>query len=95
VWYVYRLHGIDLPRTVATQASAGRHVSREDVRPGDLVFFSTTGPGVTHVGIATSRETFVHSPNSRSAVRVEPLTSPYWSQRYAGARRLIGSTPVP
>lgn len=89
VWYVYRLHGVDLPRNVASQASVGRHVDREDIRPGDLVFFSTTGPGSTHVGIATSRDAFVHAPNSRGVVRVEPLTSPYWSQRYAGARRLI------
>jgi cell wall-associated NlpC family hydrolase len=95
VWYVYRLHGVDLPRTVATQAGVGRPVNREDVRPGDLVFFSTTGPGFSHVGIATSRDAFVHAPNSRSVVRVEPLTSPYWSQHYAGARRLIWPEPAP
>jgi len=88
VWYVYRLNGMELPRNVANQAGVGRHVNREDVRAGDLVFFSTTGPGLTHVGIATSRDTFVHAPNSRGVVRVEPLTSPYWSQRYGGARRL-------
>ena len=95
VWYVYRLHGVEVPRTVASQASAGRHVDRNDIRPGDLVFFSTTGPGITHVGIATSRDAFVHAPNSRSVVRVEPLTSPYWSQRYVGARRLVSSEPTP
>jgi cell wall-associated NlpC family hydrolase len=88
VWYVYRLHGVALPRNVARQAGVGRHVDREDIRPGDLVFFSTTGPGSTHVGIATSRDGFVHAPNSRGVVRVEPLTSPYWSSRYAGARRI-------
>jgi cell wall-associated NlpC family hydrolase len=88
VWFVYRQFGVELPRNVATQAGAGRHVEREDIQPGDLVFFSTTGPGFTHVGIATSRDAFVHAPNSRSVVRVEPLTSPYWSQRYAGARRI-------
>jgi cell wall-associated NlpC family hydrolase len=88
VRYVYGLHGVALPRTVASQASAGRHVDREDIQPGDLVFFSTTGPGITHVGMATSHDAFVHAPNSRGVVRVEPLTSPYWSQRYAGARRI-------
>jgi cell wall-associated NlpC family hydrolase len=95
VQYVYRLHGVELPRYVANQAGVGRHVDRSDIRPGDLVFFSTTGPGFTHVGIATSRDAFVHAPNSRSAVRIEPLTSPYWSKRYAGARRIVGSEPVP
>jgi len=94
VRYVYRLHGVELPRVVATQASVGQRVDRADIRPGDLVFFSTTGSGFTHVGIATSREAFVHAPNSRGVVRIEPLTSPYWSQHYAGARRLVLSTPA-
>jgi cell wall-associated NlpC family hydrolase len=89
VWYVYRLHGIELPRNVAKQAGAGRHVDRDDIQAGDLVFFTTTGPGFTHVGIATSRGAFIHAPNSRGVVRIEPLTSPYWSQRYAGARRIF------
>ncbi|MCX6546327.1 MAG: C40 family peptidase [Acidobacteria bacterium] len=95
VRYVYHLNGVELPRNVATQASMGQPVEREDIRPGDLVFFSTTGPGLTHVGIATSRDAFVHAPNSRGVVRVEPLTSPYWSQHYAGARRLGSSRPAP
>jgi len=88
VWYVYRLHGVALPRNVVNQAATGRHVDREDVRAGDLVFFRTIGSDLSHVGIATSRDAFIHAPNSRGVVRVEPLTSPYWSQRYAGARRV-------
>ena len=88
VLYVFKQHGIEVPRNVVHQASAGRHVERPDIRAGDLVFFSTTGPGFTHVGIATSRDSFIHAPNSHGVVRIEPLTSPYWSARYAGARRL-------
>ena len=88
VWYVYRLHGVALPRNVANQATVGRHVDREDVRAGDLVFFRTIGSDLSHVGIATSHDAFIHAPNSRGVIRVEPLTSPYWSQRYAGARRV-------
>jgi len=95
VRYVYRLHGVELPRNVATQANVGQHIDRGDIRPGDLVFFSTTGPGFTHVGIATSRDAFVHAPNSRGVVRVEPLTSAYWSQHYAGARRIVAAEPSP
>jgi len=88
VWYVFKQHGIAVPRGVVNQASAGRHVERASIRAGDLVFFSTTGPGFTHVGIATSRDSFIHAPNSHGVVRIEPLGSSYWSQRYAGARRL-------
>jgi cell wall-associated NlpC family hydrolase len=95
VRYVYRLHGVELPRNVATQAIVGEPVERENIRAGDLVFFRTTGSGFTHVGIATSRDAFVHAPNSRGVVRVEPLTSPYWSQHYVGARRLGSSRPAP
>jgi cell wall-associated NlpC family hydrolase len=91
VRYVYRLHGVELPRNVVTQGNVGQRVDRENIRAGDLVFFSTTGPGLTHVGIATSRDAFVHAPNSRGVVRVEPLTSTYWSQHYAGARRVLPS----
>ena len=95
VWYVYRQGGVDLPRNVTKQATAGRPVTREEVRAGDLVFFITTGPGITHVGMATSRDAFVHAPNSRGVVRVEALTSPYWSQRYAGARRVAVPDRLP
>ena len=88
VWFVYRQLGISVPRAVFNQAGAGRHVDREEVRAGDLVFFNTTGEGFTHVGIATGRDAFIHAPNSRGVVRIEPLNSPYWSQRYLGARRV-------
>lgn len=88
VWYVYRLHGVALPRNVVNQANAGRHVDRIEVRAGDLVFFRTMGSDLSHVGIATSHDAFIHAPNSRGVIRIEPLTSPYWSQRYAGARRV-------
>jgi len=88
VWYVYRAHGVMLPRNVAKQAAVGRHVGRGDIQAGDLVFFSTTAPGVTHVGLATSRDAFVHAPNSRGVVRIEMLTSAYWSAHFAGARRV-------
>ena len=63
-------------------------VSRDELRPGDLVFFSTVAPGVSHVGIALDDEEFVHAPNSRGVVRVERLTTEYWRTRFVGARRV-------
>ncbi|HEV3216419.1 MAG TPA: NlpC/P60 family protein, partial [Vicinamibacterales bacterium] len=59
--------------------------------PGDLLFFSTTGPGATHVAIALDSQRFVHAPNSTGVVRVETLSSGYWSARYVGARRITNS----
>jgi cell wall-associated NlpC family hydrolase len=55
---------------------------------GDLVFFSTTARGPTHVGIVVGGDQFVHAPGSGGVVRVERLTSPYWSRRLVGVRRV-------
>jgi cell wall-associated NlpC family hydrolase len=88
VQYVFAAHAIDVPRTVAEQYRVGVPVKLADLLPGDLVFFSTIGPGPTHVGIAISRDEFVHAPNSKGVVRVEPVDSPYWHDRFVGARRV-------
>ena len=91
VSYVLRQHGIVLPRTTADQFAAGQPVIRSDVSPGDLVFFSTIGPGPTHVGIvieAGDTPLFIHSPADGSSVRTERFDSPYWERRWAGARRI-------
>ena len=70
VSYVFARHGLQLPRTVAEQYSAGRRIRPAEVRPGDLVFFSTTGRGATHVGIATSvAGEFVHAPGTGGVAR--------------------------
>lgn len=88
VWYVFAEHGIRVPRTVAEQYRAGRSVPPSDLRAGDLVFFSTTDPGASHVGIVVGGDAFVHAPTSSGVVRVENLSASYWSSRYVGARRI-------
>ena len=70
------------------QFTAGERVSRDQVRAGDLVFFSTVAPGASHVGIALDDEEFVHAPNSQGVVRVERLNTDYWRKRFVGARRV-------
>ena len=89
VEYVFAQNGVALPRDVQQQWSVGRPVSRPDLRPGDLVFFSVTGRGASHVGIAAGSGTFVHAPSSRGRVRTEQLNAPYWSRRFVGARRIV------
>ena len=73
-------------RSVRTRARAS---STQDVRPGDLLFFRTSGRGPTHVGIALGPDRFVHAPNSRGEVRIEPLARRYWSERFLEARRVF------
>jgi cell wall-associated NlpC family hydrolase len=92
VRFVFAQQGLDIPRTVAEQFGAGRRIRTQDLQPGDLIFFSTTGPGATHVGIATEiAGEFVHAPGTGGAVRVDRIDSPYWRARIAGARRLFNA----
>lgn len=92
VAYVLGQHALEMPRTVAEQFAAGRPVSPDDLRAGDLVFFSTIGPGPTHVGIVVEtgeRLEFVHAPADGSQVRVERFDTDYWRRRWIGARRVL------
>jgi cell wall-associated NlpC family hydrolase len=92
VSYVLRQHAVDLPRTVAEQYAAGRSVAQDEIQAGDLVFFTTTGPGATHVGMVVStgaRWEFVHAPADGASVRIERFDAGYWQQRWIGARRVF------
>lgn len=88
-----RVARVDLPRTTREQFRVGRAVARPDLRPGDLVFFSTTGPGVSHVGVVTDTGRFAHASQSKG-VTYTALADDYWTRRYMGARRLL-SPPTP
>ena len=89
IWYVFRAHGVSMPRTVAEQSQWGTKVESAELRPGDLVFFTTTAPGPSHVGIVIGGDSFVHAPSSTGVVRVERLSTAYWSARYLFARRVV------
>jgi cell wall-associated NlpC family hydrolase len=90
--YVFAQHGVRLPRAVRDQFAAGDSVGADDLREGDLVFFTTDAPGASHVGIAVGGDAFVHAPSSTGVVRVERLSTRYWAQRFVGVRRV---TPEP
>jgi cell wall-associated NlpC family hydrolase len=86
--YVFGQHGVGLPREVRDQYRVGKTVKPEELSAGDIIFFTTTAPGPTHVGIAIGGDEFVHAPSSTGVVRVEHLGSSYWSPRFLAARRL-------
>ncbi len=79
--------GVQLPRVSSSMANVGQSVSRDELQPGDLVFFNTRGFRNSHVGIYLGNNEFLHAPRTGSSVRVEKLSN-YWSQRYNGARRI-------
>ena len=88
VRYVYEQHGVAMPRQVRDQFRVGKNVDRDRLEPGDLVFFSTTAPGASHVGIVIGGDQFIHAPSERGVVRVESLTQQYWASRFIGAKRV-------
>jgi len=86
--YVFAQYGITLPRAVRDQFQFGKPVRPDELTAGDIVFFTTTDPGPSHVAIAIGSDQFVHAPSSTGVVRVERLSSSYWSPRFIGARRV-------
>jgi cell wall-associated NlpC family hydrolase len=81
--------GLVLPRRVDEQATAAGlvPVRREDLKPGDLVFFNTLKRTFSHVGIYIGGGKFIHSPRTGSSVRTDDLSFAYWAKRFTGARR--------
>jgi cell wall-associated NlpC family hydrolase len=81
--------GLVLPRRADEQArSSGLlAVKREELKPGDLVFFNTMRRAFSHVGIYVGEGKFIHAPRSGGEVRVEDMRQAYWSKRFNGARR--------
>lgn len=81
--------GLVLPRRAEQQAAATQTIGRDDLKPGDLVFFNTLRRTFSHVGIYVGDGKFVHSPKPGAQVRVESLGVSYWSRRFDGARRVL------
>lgn len=85
--------GLLLPRRASEQAQATQVIGREDLQPGDLVFFNTMRRAFSHVGIYLGDGKFIHAPRSGARVRVEDMRAAYWQKRFTGARRVAVSAP--
>lgn len=78
-----------LPRTAKEQSQVGDAIDRNELKPGDLVFFNTMRRTFSHVGIYLGDNRFVHAPRTGAEVRVEDMSQSYWVKRYNGARRIL------
>lgn len=89
---VYQSKGVKLPRTSREMSGVGASVSKGELKPGDLVFFHTRNSrGINHVGIYAGNGKFIHASSGGGRVQVNNLTDGYYSQRFAGAKRVAKS----
>jgi cell wall-associated NlpC family hydrolase len=87
---VYRLNGLELPRSSRQQWKTGKPVDIRHLSKGDLVFFATTGGRrVSHVGIYIGDNKFLHAPGNGRKIRISLLSNKYFKSRYLGARRYL------
>lgn len=86
--------GLLLPRKADQQAAATEKINRNELKPGDLVFFNTMRKAFSHVGIYIGNGKFIHSPKPGAEVRVEDMGMSYWAKRFDGARRVAADTPA-
>jgi peptidoglycan DL-endopeptidase CwlO len=85
VAYVYAQIGIYLPHHAASQYNYGLPVAREDLQPGDLVFFN----GLGHMGMYIGAGQFIHAPHTGDVVKISSLYEDWYASTFVGARRIL------
>ena len=87
--YIYRAAGINLPHSASSQSTLGLAVSKSNLRGGDLVFFETTGSGISHVGMCIGNNEFIHASSGSGHVTINSLSDSYYAPRFRGAVRIL------
>ena len=84
VMYVFGQMGVSLPHNAAAQYAYGVYVPKDQLEPGDLVFFD----GLGHVGIYIGGGQFIHSPHTGDVVKISSLYDSWYAATYVGAKRI-------
>jgi cell wall-associated NlpC family hydrolase len=84
VQFVYSQLGYTLPRSSYEQFNASKQLKEHDAKPGDLVFFTTRGTRISHVGIYLGNNAFIHSPSRGKQVCIDSLESGFFKTHFAG-----------
>lgn len=87
---VYSMVGIELPRSAREQFTIGIPVKKDELQPGDLVFFRTYAKFPSHVGIYLGDNLFIHASTRSKKVTIDSLEAPYYLSRFIGAKRILG-----
>ncbi|WP_223069318.1 C40 family peptidase [Paenibacillus caui] len=86
--YVFKKMGVQLARQSKAQFKQGTSVAKSQLKKGDLVFFNTSGSGVSHVGIYLGSGSFAHASSSKG-IRIDKLSNSYFANRYIGSKRIL------
>ena len=87
VSYIYgQAAGLRVQGSAADIARNSRTIPRDELRPGDLVFFNTLNRSFSHVGIYIGDRRFIHAPSKNGKVRIDHLSDRYYAQRFEAAR---------
>lgn len=91
VRYVFKqAASLTLPHSALAISQLGKTIPKDELQPGDLVFFNTLRNTFSHVGIYLGNNRFIHSPSAGGKVRVENMQESYWAKRFSGAQRMDG-----
>src|SRR6186713_969079 len=80
------VYGLSIPRTAREQYDLTSHISRTELKEGDLIFFNTRG-GISHVGVYLQNNKFVHASTS-GGVMISDIFDEYWAKKFVGVGRL-------
>ncbi|MGG0825099.1 C40 family peptidase [Paenibacillus turicensis] len=88
--FVFKKLGIKLPHQSGSQYKMGTAVEKADLIEGDLVFFNTSGKGISHVGVYVGEGKFAHASSSKGVI-ISKLSESYYVKRYVGAKRILST----
>lgn len=92
VYHVFEeITKMELPRSANSMRTVGKALNKKDLRPGDLVFFNTTGRSFSHVGIYIGNDQFVHASSTARSVMISNLNHKYFIRSFNGARRVLSN----
>jgi cell wall-associated NlpC family hydrolase len=86
IQFLYAKYGVDIPRVTYDQVKVGQKIDRQNLQPGDAVFFAHGGD-VGHVGMYIGNGKFIHAPRTGDVIKISSLDDSYYSQHFYGGRR--------